>query len=212
MKRLARLGGALYLVIIAIGLWGELFVRDRIIVGGNPAVTAANIRAHETLWRVHIAAEIVLLICAIAVLAILYALLRDVNRELAILAVMLNLVSIAIEAIGALSLIQAVFPFGDVFTMAAVRTHANAFGVSLIFFGCFCLVIGYLIFRSGLFPKAIGVLMQIAGACYLINSFALIVSPALARNLFPAILGPSFICELTFALYLTIKGVRSGHV
>jgi hypothetical protein len=50
--------------------------------------------------------------------------------------------------------------------------------------------------------------MQIAGVCYMINSFALIVSPPLAHVLFPAILLPSFIGELSLALYMTIVGVR----
>jgi hypothetical protein len=114
-----------------------------------------------------------------------------------LLATFFNLVSIAIEANGALDLI-----FLD------VKRHEQSFGISLIFFGCFCIVAGYLIFKSGLFPKTLGVLFQIAGVCYMINSFALIVSPPLANVLFPAILLPSFIGELSFALYLAIFGVR----
>ncbi|HUJ14761.1 MAG TPA: DUF4386 domain-containing protein [Thermoanaerobaculia bacterium] len=201
MKRLARIGGALYLVIIAIGLWGEMFVRGRL-------TTADAIRAHESLWRAHIAAELLLLICAIALLAILYILFRPVNRDLAVLAVFFNIVAIAIEANSTLSLIQAVLPSGSDVTTLALRTHANAFGVSLLFFGCFCIVIGILIYRSGFMAKTIGILMAIAGVCYLINSFALIAAPPLAHVLFPAILIPSFIGELSFALYLAIVGVR----
>ncbi len=62
----ARIGGALYLIIIVIGLYGEAFVRDRLIVSGDAAATAANIVSHESLWRFHIAAELFLLICAVA--------------------------------------------------------------------------------------------------------------------------------------------------
>jgi len=72
--------------------------------------------------------------------------------------------------------------------------------VSLLFFGCFCVIVGYLIFRSGYLPKTIGVLMQIAGVCYLTNSFALILSPAVANRLFPAILVPAFIGEASLPL------------
>ena len=51
--------------------------------------------------------------------------------------------------------------------------------------------------------------MQIAGACYLINSFALLLSPAFARLLFPAILLPALIGELSFAIWLLVKGVHA---
>ena len=80
--------------------------------------------------------------------------------------------------------------------------------MSLIFFGCFCLLVGYLIFRSGYLPKTIGILMQIAGVCYLTHSFALVLSPAIANQLFPAILVPAFIGEASLCLWLLVKGVN----
>jgi uncharacterized protein DUF4386 len=210
-RALARLGGALYLAIIVIGAWGEMFVRGRLVVSGDAAATAANIRAHEPLWRAHIAAEFFLLICAIVLLQILYILLRPAGRDLAQLAVLLNIVSIAVEAATAMTLIEALFAVEKNDAALAgllLRSHAYGFGVALIFFGCFCLIAGFLIFRSGYFPKTIGVLMEIAGVCYLINSLALILSPALANRLFPAILLPPFIGELSLCLWLLIRGVN----
>ena len=220
-KLCARIGGALYLIIIVIGLFGEAFVRDRLIVSGDAAATAANIMSHESLWRFHIAAELFLLICAVALLLILYALLRPVSRDLALLAVFINLVSIGIEAATTLYLLQALFPLGNagylkaftreqLYAMASLslKSHGYGFSVSLLFFGCFCLIVGYLIFRSGYLPKTIGVLMQIAGLSYLTNSFALILSPAFANRLFPAILLPAFVGEASLCLWLLVKGVN----
>ena len=217
----ARIGGMLYLVIIVIGLFGEAFVRDRLIVSGNAGATAANIMSHESLWRFHIAAELFLLICTVALLWILFVLLRPVNRDFALLAVFFNLVSIGIEAATTMYLLQALFPLGNagylkafppeqLYAMASLslKLHGYGFGVSLLFFGCFCLIVGYLIFRSGYLPKTIGVLMQIAGVCYLINSFALVLSPAVANRLFPAILVPAFIGEVSLCLWLLTKGVN----
>ena len=89
----------------------------------------------------------------------------------------------------------------------SVVAHAHAFGLALIFFGVECLLIGHLIRRSGFFPAAIGVLMQLAGLCYLVNSFSMILSPALQGMLFPFILLPSLVGETTFCLWLLIKGV-----
>src|SRR5438874_8462691 len=217
----ARIGGALYLIIIVIGLYGEAFVRDRLIVSGDAAATAANIVSHESFWRFHIAAELFLLICALALLLILFALLRPVSRDLALLAVFFNLVSLAVEAVITLNLVAALFPLGDAaylkaFTpeqlyamaMLAIRSQSYGFGVALIFFGCFCLIAGHLIFRSGYLPKAIGVLMQIAGWCYLTDSFALLLAPKFASRIFPAILIPAFVGETSFCLWLLIKGVN----
>ena len=217
----ARIGGALYLIIIVIGLYGEAFVRDRLIVSGDAAATAANIVSHESLWRFHIAAELFLLICAVALLLILFVLLRPVSGDLALLAVFFNLVSIGIEAATTMYLLEALFPLGNagylkaftpeqLYAMASLslKSHGYGFGVSLLFFGCFCVIVGYLIFRSGYLPKTIGVLMQIAGVCYLTNSFALILSPAVANRLFPAILVPAFIGEVSLCLWLLVKGVN----
>src|SRR5213083_444847 len=217
----ARIGGALYLIIIVIGLFGEAFVRDRLILSGDATATAANIRSMESLWRFHIAAELFLLICAVALLLILFVLLRPVSRDLALLAAFFNLVSIGLEAATTLYLVGALFPLGNAgylkafapeqlyaMTSLSLKSHGYGFGVSLLFFGCFCVIVGYLIFRSGYLPKTIGVLMQIAGVCYLTNSFALILSPAVANRIFPAILVPAFIGEASLCIWLLVKGVK----
>ena len=217
----ARVGGALYLIIIVIGLFGEVFVRDKLIVSGDAAATAANIMSHESLWRLHVFAELVLLICAVALLWIIFLLLRPIGRALIVLAVFFNMVAIIIEATITMRLLEALFPLGNsgylkaftpdqLYAMASLtlKSHAYGFGVSLLFFGCFCVIVGYLIFRSGYFPRTIGVLMQIAGVCYVTNSFALILSPALVNRLFPGILVPSFIGELSLCLWLLVRGVN----
>jgi uncharacterized protein DUF4386 len=217
----ARIGGVLYLIIIVVGLFGEAFVRDRLIVSGDAKATAANIMSRESLWRFHIAAELFLLICAVALLLILFVLLRPVSRDLALLAAFFNLVSIGIEAATTMYLVEALFPLGNagylkafapeqLYTMASLslKSHSYGFGVSLIFFGCFCLVIGYLIFRSGYLPRAVGVLMQIAGVCYLTNSFTLILAPSFANRVFLVIMLPAFVGEASLCLWLLVKGVN----
>ena len=220
-RALSRIGGALYLIIIVVGIFGEAFVRGRLVVSGDATATAANIRSMESLWRFGIAAELFLLICAVVLALIFFVLLRPVSRDLALLAAFFNLVSIALEAAYSLHLLAALFPLGnagylkafqpeqlDAMATLSVRSHGHGFGISLIFFGCFCLVAGYLIFRSGYLPKAVGVLMQIAGLSYLINSFALVLSPGFANRLYPAILIPAFVGEASLCLWLLVKGVN----
>jgi hypothetical protein len=67
---------------------------------------------------------------------------------------------------------------------------------------------GYLIFRSGYFPKFVGVLLQIAGLSYLLACFAALFAPAFADLITPAILLPPLIGESSFCLWLLVKGVN----
>ncbi len=218
---LSRIGGVLYLIIIVGGLLGEAFVRNRLIVPGDATATAANIRSLESLWRFGAAAEFFMLICTVSLTLILFVLLRLVSREFALLAIFFNLISIAVEAANELQLLAALSPLGNaeylrafepeqLYALASLslRSYGYGFGVSLIFFGCECLILGYLIFRSGYLPKAVGVLMQVAGLCYLTNSFALILAPTFASRIFPAILIPAFVGEASLCLWLLVKGVN----
>lgn len=201
---------------------GEAVVRGRIVVPRDATATAANLRSMEWLWRLGVAGEVLLLACATALALIFYILLRRVSRDLALATVLFNLVCIAIEGVAAVSLAAALFPLSSASYMSAftpeqinamamlsVRSHSVGFGIALIFFGIECVILGYLIYRSGYMPKAIGVLMEIAGVCYVINSFALLLSPPLSNRIFPAVLLPPFIAQLSLALWLLLKGVRT---
>ncbi len=216
----ARIGGILYLVIILAGMFSVLFVREKLIVPKDPGATAYNIIASPLLWRTGIAADLLMHICDIPLMLIIYVLLKPVNKNLAPLVVLFNLVQTAVLVANKLNLITALFPLGNeeylkafdahqLYTQAylSIKLHDYGFGVGLIFFAFVCLVEGYLIFKSGYFPKAIGVLMQIAGLCYLTNSFALVLAPKVSNMLFPAIMVPCFIGELSFCLWLLVKGV-----
>jgi hypothetical protein len=198
-----------------------MFVRGRLIVSGDATATAEKIMTSEFLWRLGIAGHFFFLICAVALALVFYILFRPVSRDIILLAIFFNLVSITIEAVSTMHSLSALFPLGDALYLKALdpkqlyalsyfsnRWYAHGYGVSLIFFGCVCIILGYLIFRSGYLPKVIGVLMQVAGLSYLTNSFALILSPPLADWLFPAVLLPAFVGEVSFCLWLLVKGVN----
>jgi|KBSSwiS6_1023812.scaffolds.fasta_scaffold25036_2 hypothetical protein len=219
-QRYARVGGLLYLIIIVAGINGELFVRGSTIVSGDAAATARNLMTAQLLWRTGIAGDLVMHICDVGLMLVFFVLLRPVSRNLAMLAVLFNLIQTSVLVANKLTLLQPLFLLGnaeylkaftpqqlEALSYVSLRTHDSGFGFGLIFFGMECLVVGYLIFTSGYFPKTLGVLMQAAGVCYLTNSFALILAPALASRLFPFILLPPFIGELSMALWLLVKGV-----
>ncbi len=211
-QRLARIGGVLYLAIIVIGACGEMVVRGRVFVPTDAARTAANLRAMEWLWRVGVAGEIVLLASAVALALIFYILLRPVSRPLAAMAVLFNLVAIAIEGVAAVALAAVLLTaVTDGTVLLLIRAHSLGFGIGLVFFGIECVILGFLIARSGYIPRWIGVLMVVAGGCYVVNSFALILSPPLSRRIFPAILMPALVAELSLALWLLVRGVRGDQ-
>src|SRR5690349_4488005 len=181
--RLARIGGALYVTIIVLGVTEAAFIRERLVVSGNPAATAHNLSAMETLWRLGIASDFVVLICSIVLAMILYRLLRPVSSFLAGVAVFFNLVSLSVEAVADLLMVAAIVPLGHAkylsaftadqrvaFSSLSIRMYDYGFGVALIFFGVECVILGFLIYRSTYLPRTVGVLMTAAGAAYLINS------------------------------------------
>mgnify|MGYP003483548908 CR=1 FL=1 len=180
-QRYARIGGVVYLAIIVLGIFGEAFVRGTLVVSGDATATANAIAASESLWRVGIAGDLLMHVLDLPMILLL-------------------------ENVGGLDVFSA--EQLHALSYLAIKVHGYGFGVGLIFFGFACLCRGYLIFKSGYFPRILGVLMALAGVSYLGNSLALLLAPALASALFPAVLVPAFVGELSFALWLTFKGVN----
>ena len=217
----ARLGGALYLVIILFGAFSEGFVTNKLLVAGDAAASARHILAAPGLWQVGVAANVLVVGCAVPLLGIEYLLLRPVSRSLALLSLLFNGVSLAVEAVSKVFLLLVMptlanagyrhaFGAAQVSALAnmALKSHELAFNLALLFFGVTCLLNGYLIVKSGYLPKAVGLLLQVAGASYLLACWAALFVPALAEVLLPGILLLPLIGESSFCLWLLIKGVN----
>ena len=216
----ARVGGLAYLIIIVAGALGEMFIRSKLIVSGDASATTHNIAASPLLWRLGIAGDLVMHVFDLVLALVYYVLFKRVNKNLALLGLLFGMIQTAVLVANKLTLLVPLFLLENAgylkafspqqlqaLTYLPVKAHGYGFGIGLIFFGFECLVEGYLIFKSGFLPKFLGVLIVIAGLCYLLNSFALLLSPALADALFPAVLLPPFIGELSMCLWLLIKGV-----
>ena len=218
----ARIAGAQYLITIVLGATEEFAIRGRIMVSGNAAATAANLKSMESLWRLGIASELFLAITTIVFAWILYRLLRPVNRDLALLMTFFALTAIAVETAYALHLVQALFPLGNAASLNAftpdqlaalatmsMKAHGIGFGIALLVFGPFFLIAGYLVFKSGYFPRALGILYLIPGVSYMTSSLALILAPAFAARYYFVIAGPAIIGEGALCLWLLVKGIRA---
>ena len=217
----ARIAGVLYLIVIVGGIFAELFVRSALIVRGDAAATAANILAHEQLYRLGFAAGIIILVCNVPLAVIFYDLFKVVNRSVSLLVAFFILVGTAIESGNLLNHFAPLIflggggylsPFNaeqlQTLAYASLRLQAVGFTMCLVFFGFYCLLTGYLVFRSTFLPRILGVLLAIGGLCYLTNSFAYFLWPEFASRLFPAILVPSGIAELSLSLWLLAVGVN----
>lgn len=216
----AKLGGLLYLVIIIIGISSEFFFRGKLIVAGDATATATNIQASPILWRIGIAAEYLGIICTLLLAMIYYFLLRPVHKNLNMLSTFFRLVSIVVQVVAILNLVEALFyleqskslttfTIGQLYALAnlSIKAHSYGFGISLLFLGCCFMIHGYLIKRSEFLPKALGILIQIAGACYTTNGFVLILYPPATKYVFPIVFVPVFIAETSLSIWLLVKGV-----
>lgn len=214
----ARVGGLIYLAIIFLGLFGEAMVRESVVVSGNAEATLRNLMASQMQWRLSIVGDLVMHILDVPLIVIMYYLLKPVDRLLALVATVANVVQTAVLAANKLTLIVPLLLLqkpGDIpastweatLSFLAIRLHGYGFGIGLLFFGVACLVRGYLVFRSTYFPGTLGVLLALAGLAYLVNSVALLLAPAVAATLFPAILAPALVGEGAFCLWLLVKGV-----
>ncbi len=224
-KKLARLAGLFYLIIIASGLFAEVFVRESLMVPGDALATAHKIQSSEFLYRLGFVADLCNFIFGLPLVLIIYILFKQVNKYLAILAIFFVIIQTAILAVNLLNQLAPLLFLGSEHYMASFQPDQLAtlsifslnlqqlgYGIGLVFFGFYCLIIGYLIFKSDFLPRILGILYAIAGLCYLINSFTLFLSPHFENLIFPYILMPAFIGELSVCLWLLIKGIKDNNL
>jgi len=219
-RRKARIAGTLYLIVIVTGLFAVV-VLERLVVHGNAAATAHNIVAHELLFRSGFVANIVVLPCNVVLALIFFDLFAVVNRSLALLVAFFILTATAIEGVNLLNQMAPVVMLTDGLRSGAFNAeqlHAQAylplelhpvgFTISLVLYGCYDIVAGYLIVRSTFLPRILGVLLAIGGLCYIANGFGYFIAPGFAAHLFPYILMPSFVGEASLTGWLLAVGLN----
>ena len=214
----ARLAGLLYIVVIVLGAFAEIGVRQGLVLPGNAAATAIAIQTHQGLFRLGFAAEMMTNVIAVPVTLIMYRLLAPTGRLVAMTAIALDLTQNTINAVNALTQFApmtllggspdlAAIPHAELAALArlALKWHDVGFGIGLTFFGFALAMEGALMVRSTYFPRWLGALYALAGVCYLVNSYATFIAPSLP--VFPYILFPCLVGEGAVALWLLIVGV-----
>ncbi|MCB0529084.1 MAG: DUF4386 domain-containing protein [Saprospiraceae bacterium] len=219
--RYARIAGILYLVIIVCAGFSEGFVRAGAIVPGDAAATADNIVRSASLFRLGFASDLIAFLSDIAVAVLLYALLKPVNQTLALLTVFFRLAQSAILGINLLNHFTPIMLLSgtgylnafepaqlQALAMLFLEMHGYGYLISGVFFGLHCFFLGYLLYRSDYFPRILGILMVGASFAYLIDCFTNFLAPDLAPVTEWLVVTMAVIAELSFALWLLIKGVR----
>ena len=223
-----RAAGVGYLVIIVTGLFAEFFVRGNLIVPGDAGATAANILASQSLMRVGLAGELVMLVCDVMVALALYVIFEPVSRSLALLAAFFRVVHAAVVGVNLLNNwmplalltrpgFLSVFEPAQLHALALLFLDAHAYGyvIGLAFFGIHCLVLGYLALRSRFVPRVLGVLLLAASFGYLVDSLGrtLLADYDEVASIFGVIvLVPALVGELSFCVWLLVRGAKAPPV
>lgn len=220
----ARLAGVGYLGIIVCGIFAEFFVRGSLVVAGDPAATAAALAGSEGFYRTGIAAEFLMLGFDVLLALSLYVVFREVDRNLALLAAFFRLTHAAIVGVNLLNTWVPLLLLGEATWLGAfepaqlqalslllLEVHSFGYVIGLVFFGFHLLVLAHLVHHSGYFPRVLGILLLVAGVAYLFDGFGRTLFPAYMDHealLEMVVFTPAFLGELSFCLWLLLKGVR----
>jgi len=214
----ARLTGVLYLISGMAYSYADGLVHGKIQVKGDAAATAHNILTNGKLLQLAFASNLISTVLYIAVTLLLYELLKPVNRSVSLLAAFFSMAGCVIGAFGSLFTIApltilegtqylSVFKAEQLQALALLSLNLNGIvaGISMVLFGCYCILLGYLVLRSTFMPRIIGAFLIIAGLTYQI-----FLSPPLAADLFSRVVMPAgALGEGSLILWLLIFGVNS---
>jgi hypothetical protein len=219
-KNPGRFVGLLYVLVSIPGAFALVYVPSKLIVDGNATATAGNIAASETLFRAGIACNLISQILFMWVALALYDLLKGVNQRHASLMLGLIVVSIPIALLNELNAIAALIlvrgadslsifekPQRDALAMLFLNLHSHGFGIAEIFWGLWLFPLGLLVYRSGFFPRILGVLLMARCFAYVVESLTPLLLPryedVVSRWMMPLRFG-----ELLFMFWLLIMGAK----
>ena len=214
----ARLTGVLYLINGMVYTKADSLVHSRILVKDDAAATALNILTNGSILQLSFAFNLIAIMAYIAVTFLLYELLKPVNRSISLLAAFFSMAGCVFGAFGSLITIApltilegtpylSVFKTEQLQALALLTLNMNGIvaGISMVLFGCYCILLGYLVLRSRFMPRMIGAFLIIAGLTYQV-----FLSPPLAANLFSRVVMPAgALGEGSLILWLLIFGVNS---
>ncbi|GHO61585.1 hypothetical protein KSC_004770 [Ktedonobacter sp. SOSP1-52] len=222
-RRLARIAGVLYLLVGIFGGFAEGFVYPKVYAVGDAATTAGNVIGNSGLVRLGIVADLFNAVVWIFLAMTLYLLLKHVNKSVARAMVVLVAIGASIvclntvfefeglrAATGAINLAALGTAGSNALVLLLLDTQHYGISIAQIFFGLWLVPLGYLAYKSaGWFPRWLGVLLIVGGACYLVDLLAAFLVPDFGKEIHAFIWIPSAIAEISMVLYLLVIGVKT---
>lgn len=224
-RRAALIAGVSYVVLFALGVFANFFVREGLVVSGDAQATAANIAESEGLFRLGLISFLVIFALDVVVAWALYIVFRSADRDLSLLTAWFRVVYTVFLGVAIIFFFQALQLLGgaDFLTafdsaqlnaqaLVALDSFNSTWLVGLVMFGIHLALMGALVLKSGYAPRALGVVLIVAGTAYVVDTVAhsLLSNYADYETLFIAIVAvPAVLAEGWFGLWLLLKAGKS---
>lgn len=204
---IARAAAVCYLLDFAFG--PGMIALGKIFVANDAARTASNLITHQILFQVGFSGNLIAIVTYVGVVALFYVLFRPVNSTVSVVAAACGLVGCAVLAFDCLFYYAPIValetgqgsPQSQQLGLLFMKLYSTGFNISIVFFSFYCLLIGYLVYKSDFIPRPIGILLMLAGVLWVV-----FLSPPLARAAMPWIRAAGT-GELVLTLWLLIRGV-----
>ena len=220
-KKTARMAGLLYLIYIVVSIFADVLGRSNLIIVGDAVTTARNIIASAWQFRIGFVLDLVSAVLFLLTAWALYVLLKPVNKNLALLFLLLNLGGVAVHCFSDLFLIasQLILSGADylkafqadqlqALAMLSLNIYKNGFsGIAQIFFSAWLFPLGYLVYKSGTLPRFLGIIVMVECFAWLMFPVQFFFFP---RNVvLPYVSSVAgFIGEFSLMLWLLIMGAK----
>jgi hypothetical protein len=218
INRTARFTGLLYTLMIPLSILGYLYVPEAVVVSQDALATVDNIVAGEVVFRLSMAAALVVQISHIIIVLLLYKILSPVNKTLAVYMVVFMLTSVPITMLNELNNFAmlylaggapylSTFPADQLGSMVLFfhTLHEAGIFIAQIFWGLWLIPMGWLIIKSEFMPKFLGYILLLVALSYMVDFFIGIVVPQFGIA-FTDIIG---FAEILLPLWLLIRGVNA---
>ncbi|MFW6263535.1 MAG: DUF4386 domain-containing protein [Thermotogota bacterium] len=220
IQKTARIAGLLYIIYIIIHVFADIIGRSSIIVYGDATTTAQNIITSGWQFQIGVMTDLIAAALFLLVAWALYKLLKPVDKNIALLFLLLNLCGVVIQCFSDLFLIATQLILSDpdylngfelnqihALAMFFLHLYKNSFMVAQLFYGAWLFPLGYLVFKSVFLPKTLGVLLMVHCVFWLMTFFQFFLFPDFTAIIFVSYpLG--FIAEFGLGFWLIFKGLR----